>query len=406
MTEIRQAGAADDPRPAHRGPRRRDVERDRQGRRPDAAQGRGDGADRRVRRRQVDRRASPPWASPATAAGSPAAGRTSTASSSSSAPEALRRGLRGRRIAYVAQSAAASFNPAHRLIDQYCEAPGPARRHAARRGRARRGRALPPHAAAEPGRDRLPLPAPGLRRPAAAGDDRDGDGLPAGPHHLRRADHRARRDDPDRGAVGDPRHRRAVRHRRALHHPRPGGRGADGRPHQGALPRRGGRGGRHPHACSPPRARTTPSRSGRSAATRAPSSRRRRRAETPVVSVRRASPPPTVRCRCCTTSASTSTAAAPSRWSASRARASRPPRGSSPACCRRSRGDMRFNGQPLPPDYRSRSKDQLRQAQMIYQMADTALNPKHRIREIVGRPVEFYLGLHGQDSSTRASASS
>ena len=39
------------------------------------------------------------------------------------APESLRRGLRGRRIAYVAQSAAASFNPAHRLIDQYCEAP-------------------------------------------------------------------------------------------------------------------------------------------------------------------------------------------------------------------------------------------------------------------------------------------
>jgi peptide/nickel transport system ATP-binding protein len=33
------------------------------------------------------------------------------------------RKLRGSRIAYVAQSAAASFNPAHRLIDQYCEAP-------------------------------------------------------------------------------------------------------------------------------------------------------------------------------------------------------------------------------------------------------------------------------------------
>jgi peptide/nickel transport system ATP-binding protein len=40
-----------------------------------------------------------------------------------SASEATRRGLRGKRIAYVAQSAAASFNPAHRLIDQYCEAP-------------------------------------------------------------------------------------------------------------------------------------------------------------------------------------------------------------------------------------------------------------------------------------------
>ena len=39
------------------------------------------------------------------------------------APETERRGLRGKRIAYVAQSAAASFNPAHKLIDQYCEAP-------------------------------------------------------------------------------------------------------------------------------------------------------------------------------------------------------------------------------------------------------------------------------------------
>ncbi|MCB1373955.1 MAG: ABC transporter ATP-binding protein, partial [Rhodobacteraceae bacterium] len=39
------------------------------------------------------------------------------------APEPVRRGLRGKRIAYVAQSAAASFNPAHRLIDQYSEGP-------------------------------------------------------------------------------------------------------------------------------------------------------------------------------------------------------------------------------------------------------------------------------------------
>jgi peptide/nickel transport system ATP-binding protein len=39
------------------------------------------------------------------------------------ASKAERRALRGRRIAYVAQSAAASFNPAHRLIDQYAEAP-------------------------------------------------------------------------------------------------------------------------------------------------------------------------------------------------------------------------------------------------------------------------------------------
>jgi len=32
---------------------------------------------------------------------------------------------------------------------------------------------------------------------------------------------------------------------------------------------------------------------------------------------------------------------------------------------------------------------------MIYQMADTALNPRKPIGEIVGRPVEFYTGLQG-----------
>jgi len=57
------------------------------------------------------------------------------------------------------------------------------------------------------------------------------------------------------------------------------------------------------------------------------------------------------------------------------------------------KGRILFNGEELPSDYRNRTKDQLRQAQMIYQMADTALNPKLRISEIVGRPAEFYGGL-------------
>jgi len=38
-------------------------------------------------------------------------------------PESDLRALRGSRIAYVAQSAAASFNPAHKIIDQHTEAP-------------------------------------------------------------------------------------------------------------------------------------------------------------------------------------------------------------------------------------------------------------------------------------------
>ncbi len=64
-------------------------------------------------------------------------------------------------------------------------------------------------------------------------------------------------------------------------------------------------------------------------------------------------------------------------------------------------GEVRFNGEALPARYRDRSKDQLRQVQMIYQMADTALNPKLRIRDIVGRPVRFYGGLRGADLRRR-----
>jgi len=58
-------------------------------------------------------------------------------------------------------------------------------------------------------------------------------------------------------------------------------------------------------------------------------------------------------------------------------------------------GVIEFNGEPLPPALKRRSKEQLRQNQMIYQMADTALNPRQRVADIIGRPLEFYLGLRG-----------
>ena len=65
------------------------------------------------------------------------------------------------------------------------------------------------------------------------------------------------------------------------------------------------------------------------------------------------------------------------------------------------KGEIAFDDQILPADYRKRSVDQLRQAQMIYQMADTALNPRKRVGEIIGRPVEFYLGLKGAEKRKR-----
>ena len=64
-------------------------------------------------------------------------------------------------------------------------------------------------------------------------------------------------------------------------------------------------------------------------------------------------------------------------------------------------GSINFAGTVLPVDYRNRTNDQLRQIQMIYQMADTALNPRKKIGEIIGRPVEFYLGLTGREKRRR-----
>ncbi len=64
-------------------------------------------------------------------------------------------------------------------------------------------------------------------------------------------------------------------------------------------------------------------------------------------------------------------------------------------------GRILFKGTALPPRYKQRSKDQLRHIQMIYQSADTAVNPKHRIRDIIGRPLEFYLGLKGRKKEER-----
>ncbi|MBW8636810.1 ABC transporter ATP-binding protein [Hoeflea sp. WL0058] len=63
-------------------------------------------------------------------------------------------------------------------------------------------------------------------------------------------------------------------------------------------------------------------------------------------------------------------------------------------------GEILYDGHVLPARYQNRSKEQLRQVQMIYQMADTALNPKKTIGEIIGRPLQFYGGLRGAELKT------
>ena len=64
-------------------------------------------------------------------------------------------------------------------------------------------------------------------------------------------------------------------------------------------------------------------------------------------------------------------------------------------------GSVHFDGSELPPALADRSKDQKRRIQMIYQMADTAMNPRQTVRDIIGRPLEFYLDLRGKAKNDR-----
>ena len=66
-----------------------------------------------------------------------------------------------------------------------------------------------------------------------------------------------------------------------------------------------------------------------------------------------------------------------------------------------SSGSVNFNGAALPGVLASRSFDQLRRIQMIYQSADTAMNPKQTVGEIIGRPLTFYFGVSGRDLESR-----
>jgi peptide/nickel transport system ATP-binding protein len=59
------------------------------------------------------------------------------------------------------------------------------------------------------------------------------------------------------------------------------------------------------------------------------------------------------------------------------------------------KGQVVFGSATMPPALKDRSKDQLRRLQMIYQMPDTALNPRRRVRDILGRPLEHQMGLRG-----------
>ncbi|MEK0164066.1 ABC transporter ATP-binding protein [Phaeobacter sp. JH18-32] len=64
-------------------------------------------------------------------------------------------------------------------------------------------------------------------------------------------------------------------------------------------------------------------------------------------------------------------------------------------------GDIEFAGRRLSSDLAGRTREDLRELQMIYQMADVAMNPRQTVGTIIGRPLEFYFGMKGAEKRKR-----
>ena len=67
----------------------------------------------------------------------------------------------------------------------------------------------------------------------------------------------------------------------------------------------------------------------------------------------------------------------------------------------RARGEVLLDGVPLPATLSARTPDQYRRIQIVFQNADTALNPSRTIADILARPMCFYHGLRGAAAQKR-----
>lgn len=64
-------------------------------------------------------------------------------------------------------------------------------------------------------------------------------------------------------------------------------------------------------------------------------------------------------------------------------------------------GHITYNGNKLSAMLKHRSREELRHLQMVYQMPDIALNPKQRISRILGRPLQFYFNMERSKREVR-----
>lgn len=68
-------------------------------------------------------------------------------------------------------------------------------------------------------------------------------------------------------------------------------------------------------------------------------------------------------------------------------------------------GSIRLDGELLERGLADRTREQLRRVQIVFQNADTALNPAHTVRQVLGRPLAFYHQLHAEEIHARILAS-
>ena len=67
-------------------------------------------------------------------------------------------------------------------------------------------------------------------------------------------------------------------------------------------------------------------------------------------------------------------------------------------------GEIVFQGQAMPPSLRERDKELKRRIQLVYQIPDVAINPRQTLLDIIGRPVQFYFGASRQEVLERVKA--
>ena len=64
-------------------------------------------------------------------------------------------------------------------------------------------------------------------------------------------------------------------------------------------------------------------------------------------------------------------------------------------------GRIVFEGKELHRSAHGRTRQQLREIQIVFQSADTALNPAQPVEDILGRPLAFYHGMSGKPRAAR-----